>query len=216
MLDWVVFNAQTVGLVEKIKCWENTLSEGGRRGSKELWYIKDILGCVYCTCCYIRVKAALLLIRTSRKEFHSQTGSNKWTEWCCERSNKATHRSSRSYFWWVCDREPKCKENPHSSPCDCQQNQTNSRPHLWTIHRGFGWNLIITSVLTYSSLLNMKKAKVFPTNPDICQLFVTAVSEKRQLTIDHLNHRPNYPRVSAYRGRVAAQGQKIPLAKKKN
>ena len=46
----------------------------------------------------------------------------------------------------------------------------------WTIHWGFGWNLIITSVLTYSSPLNMKKAKVFPTNPDICQLFVIAVS----------------------------------------
>ena len=124
---------------------ENTLSEGGRRGSRQIRYIKDILGCVYCTCCYIWVKAALLcdamimncrppsvffLIRTSRKEFHSQAGSDKWTEWCCEKSNKATHRSSRSYFWWVGDREPKCKKNPHASPSDCQQNQTNSRSNL--------------------------------------------------------------------------------------
>ena len=65
----------------------------------------------------------------------------------------------------------------------------------WTIHRGFGWNLIITSVLTYSSPLNMKKAKVFPTNPDICQLFVTAVSGEIIETIDNCPPEPS-PKLS--------------------
>ena len=65
----------------------------------------------------------------------------------------------------------------------------------WTIHRGFGWNLIITSVLTYSSPLNMKKAKVFPTNPDICQLFVTAVSGEIKETIDNYPPEPS-PKLS--------------------
>ena len=177
MLDWVVFNAQTVGLVEKIKCWKKH-TEWGRSTSKQT-EIYDISRTSW-------EKATKLHIAAVDRIFDG-----------CVIANLSVRRIP--------------------TPAPVIVNKTKPTVvRTWTIHWGFGWNLIITSVLTYSSPLNMKKAKVFPTNPDICQLFVTAVSEKRQLAIVHLNHRPNYPRVSAYRGRVAAQGQKIPLPKKQN
>ena len=68
------------------------------------------------------------------------------------------------------------------------RDQPSSEPGSSKIQRAPELDSWATFVLTYSSPLNMKKAKVLPTNPDIWQLLLCFVSHNRVNTRTIVNN----------------------------